>query len=143
MRKLMLMLILLLFASSAEANVTDSLLSSKAERIMGEMSHVKTAVQSYMRFVSYLDRTNNTTIRRPAMNMENFKLSWLQETLPAGDERPETALYPEGLGEVPNKAFLLTSLSFRGVPVPSASRRKCECHRFLAGDKGGSGEEQN
>lgn len=108
MRKLMLMLILLLFASSAEANVTDSLLSSKAEGIMGEMSHVKTAVQSYMRFVSYLDRTNNTTIRRPAMNMENFKLSWLQETLPAGDERPETALYPEGLGEVPNKAFLLT-----------------------------------
>lgn len=111
-------------ASVIEMSYTDGIMQARANKITREMNFVMDELQGYINFLTLLHATGDTGIKRPELNMEKLKLSWLQG-MPDSSDLEINPSAPEVIGEFPGKARIMTGSSsyidrmgnYDGLPV--------------------------
>lgn len=111
-------------AAVIEMSYTDGIMQARANKITREMNFVMDELQGYINFLTLLHATGDTSIKRPELNMEKLKLSWLQG-MPDSSDLEINPSAPEVIGEFPGKARIMTGSSsyidrmgnYDGLPV--------------------------
>lgn len=111
-------------AAVIEMSYTDGIMQARANKITREMNFVMDELQGYINFLTLLHATGDTGIKRPELNMEKLKLSWLQG-MPDSSDLEINPSAPEVIGEFPGKARIMTGSSsyidrmgdYDGLPV--------------------------